>query len=234
MRNIALWIILLSFLSSCTESEQEVTPDPGYAYFPLEAGQYTVYKVDSIYHDQPESNIPGIHDTIHYFLKEVVDEAYEDASGETALRITRFKRTDPDEDWVLTDVWSAKRNAGNAERVEENLRYVKLAFPVSSYATWDANALNILPAWKCHYDSLQTSRTLGDLTFENTLTVMQRDFLTEVNDEYAWEVYAKDAGLIYRYYKRLYTRPSYLNNRVAGNIISGSEYSWEIIAYGIE
>lgn len=230
------WCIPFMMLiwAACSEPVNTPIPNPGYAYFPVDTGRYVVYKVDSIYHDQPDVTIPGIHDTSHYFLKEVIDSEFLDAQNEKSQRILRYKRARQTDDWVLTDVWYAKRNPNNAERVEENRRYVKMGFPINSFSTWNGNALNNLEQWRYEYDSLYISKSYGDLAFAKTVTVFQRDFLTEVNDQYAYEVYAENVGLVFRYYKNLFTRPSYLNNRIAKNIISGNEFTWQIVDYGIE
>lgn len=234
LKQVFGFLFLTMVASSCSEDSETTTTSPGYDYFPLETGMYTTYEVDSIFHDQPLAGVPGIHDTAHYFLKEVVDSTFLDAEGETGYRIVRYKRDSTNQEWILTDIWSAKLSPNNAERIEENLRYVKLAFPISRFSNWDGNALNNLDEWRFSYDSLYIPRQYGDLNFQETVTVDERFFLTEVNDEFAYEVYAKDVGLIFRHHKVLFTRPSYLNNRVAQNIISGYEYKWEVIAYGME
>lgn len=234
MRQYWFFFVLILLVSACAEKEDVADPDPGYAYFPIDTGRYVIYRVDSIYHDQPEADIPGVHDTTHYFLKEIIDSEFPDAQDEKSQRIVRYKKATEDAEWTLTDIWASKRNANNAERVEENQRFVKMAFPISDFSTWDGNALNNLDEWRYAYMDLYTEYQVEELIFPETVTVMERDFLTEVDDQYAFSVYARDVGLIYRQYKNLYTRPSYLNNRVAENIISGNEYTWEIIEHGYE
>lgn len=229
-------LMAIGFLAaSCSDdTNDDFNPDPGYAYFPIETGTFVIYKADSIYHDQPLPNVPGIHDTTHYFIKEVIDSVFTDAAEEESQRILRYKRNDESEAWVLADAWFSKRTASNAQRVEENRRYVKLGFPISPFSEWNGNALNDLDEWRYKYDSLYMARTIGDISFPKTITVSERKFLTEVNDEFAYEIYAENVGLIFRHHKVLFTRPSYLNNRVAANIISGYEYKWEIVDYGME
>ncbi|NEN23219.1 hypothetical protein G3O08_06865 [Cryomorpha ignava] len=229
-------ILIIGFLvASCTDdTTEDISANPGYTYFPIEIGTYVVYKADSIYHDQPLANVQGIHDTAHFFVKELIDSVFTDASEEESQRVLRYKRNTDADPWVLSDAWYAKRTASNAQRVEENRRYVKLGFPISPFSNWNGNALNDLDEWRYEYDSLYMARTVGDLAFPKTITVTERNFLTEVNDEFAYEIYAEDVGLIFRHHKVLFTRPSYLNNRVAQNIISGYEYKWEIVDYGME
>jgi hypothetical protein len=235
MKQTAVFLLFLVFvLFGCSENEEPTNPDLGYDYFPLSIGSYIIYEVDSIYHDQPEAAVPGVHDTTSYFIKEVQDSFILDAQDEESVRIERYKKDSLEGEWEIQDVWMAKRSSNNAERVEENRRFVKLGFPVSRTSSWDGNALNDLDEWTHTYDSIGSSRELNTLIFENTLRVNQRDFLTEVNDEFAFEIYAREVGLIHRYHKELFTRPNYLNNRVAENIISGNEYSWKVIEYGME
>ncbi len=235
MNQFALFFLFSPIiLVGCVEDDMQVNPNLGYAYFPTDIGRYTIYRADSIYHDQPLPSVEGIHDTSSYFIKEYIESEFLDAQDHVSQRIVRSKRFSESDPWVVSDIWFSKRNANNAERVEENRRFVKLGFPISPFSSWDGNALNDKDEWRHEYDSINASRQVGALEFLNTLRVDQRDFLTEVNDEFAYEIYAEDVGLVFRFYKELFTRPSYLNNRVADNIISGNEYTWEVLEYGVE
>src|SRR5690554_1887299 len=95
-----IWVIALCIVaSSCKETENVEIPDPGYGYFPLEIGAYVVYKADTIFHDHPVANIPGIHDSIQYFVKEVVDSEFLDAENTPSMRIVRYKRQSEEDPW---------------------------------------------------------------------------------------------------------------------------------------
>lgn len=223
------------FLVACSEDNEMVEDvDLGYRYFPVEVGMFVEYKADSIWHDQPDPQIEGIHDTSSYFIREVVESILDDAAGEPSVRIERYKRESEDAEWQITDVWLAKRTNENAERVEENSRLIKLAFPISSRASWDVNALNVRDEWMAEYDSLYVDKTIGDLFFNETITVLQRDFKNLIDDEFAYEIYAPDVGLVKRYERDLTTQINYVNEPIAANIRSGHEFNWEIIDYGVE
>jgi len=45
--------------------------------------------------------------------------------------------------WLLKNVWYSVKTDKNVERVEENIRYIKLIFPIRNNAKWDGNALII-------------------------------------------------------------------------------------------
>lgn len=234
MKRILIAILIAGFLVQCSEDNSDEVVDLGYGYFPLEVGAFITYKADSIYHDQPVAAIPGIHDTATYYIKEVYDSFFLDAEDIENMRIVRYKKDSLQHDWELKDVWFARLNSMNAERVEEDLRYIKLGFPISSFSSWNSNAMNTLDEWESEYDSLNVARTFGELDFLNTIMVNQHKFRTEINDELAYEIYADDVGLIKRFFKVLYTRPAFINNPVAQNIINGTEYTWEVIDYGEE
>lgn len=230
-------LILVSFilLSACSDdSGGDENLDLGYDYFPVELGSFVEYRADSIWHDQPDPEIEGIHDTSSYFIREVIESEIEDAEGETSLRIERYKRFSENDPWELTDIWFAKRTAENAERVEENVRLIKLAFPIRETVSWDVNALNTRETWQASFDSLGMERTFGDLIFPNTITVDQREFKSLIDDELAYEIYAEDVGLILRYERDLTTQLNYDLEPVAENIRRGHEFKWEIIDYGVE
>ncbi|MCH2213648.1 MAG: hypothetical protein MK086_00620 [Flavobacteriales bacterium] len=232
---IAFIVVLSLSLVACSDNDQETLEvNLGYDYFPVEIGSFVEYRVDSIWHNQPEPNIDGIHDTLTYFLKEVVESEFLDAEEENSLRIERFKKSSKEEEWKLIDIWLAKRGRSSAEKVEENLRYIKLAFPLAITASWDLNALNAKETWQTRYDSLFLERTINDHLFERTITTVQRENKNLIDDELAYEVYAEDVGLIIRYERDLETQLNFDIEPVASNIRSGHEFYWEVIDYGVK
>jgi hypothetical protein len=235
MRKIYFILFALFILTSCIEDDtHSVDINPGYDYFPTAIGTFVEYQVDSIWHDQPDPEIEGIHDTSSYFVKEVIESEIVDAQDDPSLRILRYKRNTESDPWDLIDVWFAKRTAQNAEKVEENVRYIKLAFPISASAMWNLNALNTKDEWLCSYDSIFVSREMNDLLFPRTVKVMQRENKNLIDDELAYEIYAEGVGLIKRYEKDLTTQLSFVNEPVAANIRLGHEFIWKITDYGVE
>lgn len=223
-------------LAGCAGDDegQAVNPDLGYGYFPVDIGHYVEYRADSIWHDNPTLDSPGVHDTSRYYIKELIESSFEDAAGETSYRLERFKRDHTDDPWTLVDVWFIKRTAMNAQKIEENLRFVKMGFPISASSTWDGNALNFLDRWTYRYDSLYHDRQYGEETFQATVKVLQRDNKNFVEDQLAYEIYAPGVGLVKRYHRDLTTRLEYTENPIAANIRFGIEFQWEVVGYGAE
>lgn len=235
VRDFLCGLCVAAAIVGCVKDDgDEAAPDLGYGYFPLQAGTYVEYRVDSVFHDHPDPSIEGIHDTSRYFVKEVYDAFITDGMGEEAMRIVRYKRWGDTLPWQTVDVWVAKITARNAQRVEENQRYVKLGFPVADHTQWDANALNTGVEWRCSYDSLHLPRAVDDLEFDRTVRVNLRDFKNLVEDQFAYEIYADGVGMIEKYHRDLTTQVDYSNNPVAANIRSGFEYRMKIVDYGVE
>ncbi len=236
LSTLSAMVLLIAILASCSDDDGGTMGEAnlGYEYFPIDLGHYVVYKADSIWHDNPTAGSPGVHDTSSYYIKEYIESEFEDGAGEINQRLERYKRDEADQDWHLVDVWFIKRGSRNAQKVEENIRYIKMGFPIAQNSTWDGNALNDRDRWTYSYDSLYVEKVYGGESYPRTVTVRQRENKNFVEDELAYEVYAPDIGLVYRFYRELVTRLDYMDNPSAANIRSGVEFTWEIVDYGVE
>lgn len=177
------------FFSSCNkEGEAE---DFHYDYFPVEIGTYVVYDVHQIIYDLNSSDE-------RFQIKEVIESEFEDNLGRPSLRIERYKRDSAGDDWKIKDIWYATRTNSQAEKIEENERYVKMVFPVRDYQEWDGNVYNTQSEWLYYYDSIGNSRSINGLSFNETVKVVQRENFNLIEEEFAYEIYAKGVGLIYK------------------------------------
>lgn len=200
--------ISIIIFSSCNNIENPADVSP-YPYYPLDSGKYVIYQVDSInYHTAAPS------DTEHWEVKETTGEPYYDNAGRLNYKIIRSVRRDSTEDFTVKDVWSALATDGRIERVEENLRFVKLVSPVLDGTNWegnlylgglsaipvdeDCNNLQFLENWQYSYKDVGLSKQVGTMHFDNTLTVVQNGNINAIEYNYATEIYAKDVGLVSR------------------------------------
>ncbi|MEM7163258.1 MAG: hypothetical protein AAF487_12550 [Bacteroidota bacterium] len=183
------WSILL-IACSRTVVEPE---NPGYDYFPLEEGNWIAYQVDSTVHDDDL----GIHESFTYQVKELVDSAFTDNEGEQAFMLKRFKRATDTLPWVLSDVWTTKRNAFRAERVEENVRLIRLVFPARPDKEWNTNAENTREEWESEIVEVGNSSSIDGNSFQDVCEVLIHENLNAIEGEIAEAIYARDIGLIY-------------------------------------
>lgn len=186
------FLLLLPFLPACNNQVQNI--DIGYTYFPTELGRYYVYQVDSVFVDCQF----GVRDTFHYQVKEYFDTLFTDLEGDPAIRIERYKRTDALDAWSISDVWSVKKLSARVEKVEENVRYVKLTFPILQGAAWDGNAYNYITNWGYDYtyDEPDVALTVGPYSFDSTVTVFQKVDSSLIYKRYYTETFARNVGMI--------------------------------------
>lgn len=225
-----LFIILISF-ASC---EDQVEDDPGsieenslYRYFPLDQGSFIVYSVDSIIHryeDDVTDNPDSLIDTFHYEVKEVVDSDFIDGEGDVAWRVSRYYRDADSSEWNFTTLWTAKVTEQSAQRVEENIRFVKLSFPIKLNKTWNGNYYNFLPQEDYSVEEANTPINIGNFNFDSSLTVLEANDLNLIHRVYKESKYVYGIGLISR------ERDS-VNLTQFGEITNGIEFLQTIIDY---
>lgn len=221
-------IILVSgaaflLLYACKKNKEEPV-DFKYAYTPEQVGHYCIYDVTTIQHD----HAVGKHDTLHYQLKEKIESVFTDAEGRPSLRIERSRKT-AGGSWYVTDIWYATRTTTRYEKVEEDERFIRLAFPVREGVKWNGNAYNQREEWKYAIADVDVPRNIGGLDFSQTALVKQRDELNFVQRQLSTEVYAKNVGLVSKYYKNLT-----ITGFDTSLAIKGEELYMTILSYGVE
>ena len=125
--------------------------------------------------------------------QEIIDD-----QGELAYRIERFWKIDSLDDYTIKDVWTSKTTSRTAQKVEENIRYTKLVFPISKGEFWNGNAYNYMGYKEYYYDSLYGSSVFGSKSYDSTVYVIQNLKNNILEFEEAYEVYGKNIGLIYK------------------------------------
>ncbi|MBK6481650.1 MAG: hypothetical protein IPG01_00635 [Chitinophagaceae bacterium] len=212
---VIFFLILIT--SSCQDSTVEPVPFDT-SYFPLSTGKFIIYEVDSIV----MSDFFNTTDTVHYQLMEAVDSAYTDAGGRQAFRIVRSRLDSLNGAWRIIDVWSANVTETTAEKVEENLRFIKLSFPVLLNKTWAGNSyintdspLVYLDDWEYKYTDVNETFDTYAGTFDSVITVLQHEDINAIQTVLYQEKYAKQVGMIYKEEQNFETQPgSYPNGYI--------------------
>lgn len=199
---------------SCKKENEVLDPVMATEYFPLETGRQITYALDSTLF----LNFGKTKTIVSYQIQDRVDEKITDNLGRPSYRIFRYIRKNSNQPWVFNNTFMATPTQSSIEYIENNLRYVKLKFPIHQGDTWKGNTfintssidvdLRYLDNWDYEYDSVGAPLTLNGLTFENTLTVKERDEFTGqdpsvpgtlyAEKNYSLEKYAKGVGLIFR------------------------------------
>ncbi|MCB0506697.1 MAG: hypothetical protein R2739_08720 [Chitinophagales bacterium] len=205
---ILLIIFVLSALFvSCTKAVTYDEYDYGYNYLPTDSGRFVIYKVDSIlYNDFDHSRRYS-----SIYLKEKIGEQFTDNMGRNAKKILRYYSDTLTSNWEIFNVDYLVKTEQNVERVEDNLRYIKLTFPNDVNTKWLGNKLITIPPpyildstnyylsdWK--YTIKERDRHFNDgfQTFDSTLLVSQIQDSTAIYKTYSIEKYARNVGLVYK------------------------------------
>ena len=222
MKNYLLYILVLIFLillSSC-EKDSTIKENLFYEYYPVEVGHWIMYDVDAVVYD----DFTGSVDTFYYQVKEVFESSFTDDAGNETIRLERFVRDDPDDNWQIKSVWTARRLPSRVEKVEENIRYIKLVFPPKVNKTWDGNAYNTKPEQTYKITQTHEPHAVNGLQLDSVVTVVQADFETLISKEYKVEKFALNIGMVYKEYVDL-------KKEIDGTVISGVDLKYSVVDY---
>jgi hypothetical protein len=134
----------------------------------------------------------------NYQLKERIEEQYKDISGQISFRIARFRRGDDKQSWLPDSTIVIKVSSNKIIRNEAGRDFVKIQFPLLEKATWNGNLYNNIGEDKYELKNVGAVYKIGNQTFPYTVTVLQQNDSTLVNQDKKIEIYAKEVGLIYK------------------------------------
>jgi hypothetical protein len=257
--SISFFLIMALGIFSCKKDKPTV-PDMGYDYFPNQVGRYVVYDVDSFYYDNFHINLTTYKvpiDTFKFQLKEKIESIFYDNQNRPTIRLERYVKHYNDTlsyasmPWALRNVWAENRTATTAEKVEENVRYIKLAFPVTINQTWNGNAQNTLAEWDYNYSFFGLPRTVGSIHLDSVLQVNQFDDNNSIltQRQLYTEKYARNVGLVYKQVIDVQSQPNpawnllpfgsdttaaFFGKPILQRVTSGIQYTWTINSYGTE
>ena len=227
MRSLFYLLFLVCiFFFSCSKKEEVIPTDLGYDYAGLEVGKYVVYNVDSFYYDNFTETI----DTSYFKIKEVVDSKFTDLEGDEAFKIIRYRKENDTTAWELIDVWNSKITSTNFQKVEENIRFVKLIFPVKKNKTWNGNSMNNMASMEYEYTAVDNAEVIGGNNLNGVLTVLQYEFNPLIEENLFEEKYAKGVGLVYK--KSVAIKNTYNNSLGLWERSLGYDVTMTISSYG--
>lgn len=208
MNRTLFFLSFIVWLCSCNKSKETYT-DESKNYFPLAMGKQVVYEVDSILWNDFTCKT----DTHHYEMRRTIADTFRDNASRLCHTIDIEIRDSANMEWKMHRVIYVMANETRLEYQEENLRFIKLIFPVADDRAWEGNMeistntseYQFLQSWDYIYTHAGQPYNNGIRQFGNTVTVNAID--KEENDPkidpyaykiFAQEVYAKDVGMIYR------------------------------------
>lgn len=227
MRTLFL-LFLAIYLVSCKKTvdipvKEDFSSD--FDYFGLKKGNFIEYDVVHILHDDEVD----IHDTTKFKFKTLVGDTFIDNQGRIASKFYRFTWNDINDTWKIKDVWSAIVDGKNAELVEENQRILKLTFPIKLSTPWNPFVLSTSNPENYVYSMIHNPATINSFQFDSTVTVLQNKYYTLVDYKRQTETYARNVGMISKYYKNLR-----IKNFDTLQVKKGEEWFYTLTKFGQE
>lgn len=211
MRKIAilLFVFMLAgwLLSGCKKNEyyDNYLKDYSEIYATIKKGRWVEYRVDS-YEYRYNAPIQSI-DTYTFYIKELIADTFRDNEGRLNARLEINKKINLADNYFIDRVWYSYRSKTSYERIEDDIRFVKMIFPPAIGRTWngnqyvpfsdlDAERYDYLKNWDYQYKSFDVPKDIGALHFDFTATVQEVDDENAIDKKYSRVVYAKDVGII--------------------------------------
>jgi hypothetical protein len=219
---ILLTLAVVLAITSCKKTTYTYPANPLTNYFaPLQVGKYITYRLDSLsfyYYGQLDT-------LTRYLAKDSVEEAITDNQGRPSWRVVRYLSDTMGTAWTPNETYMVTATQQTLEMVEDNLRYIKLAFPLDEGFSWTGNTyLPYAPyqdffdfsddshlsvqLWNYTYQQVNKPFSVGNQAYDSTVTVLQVNDsinvpITDPNSfasrTYWTETYARNIGLIYRH-----------------------------------
>ena len=207
------WFLIFGFLfllNACKETPDDFQPtDAGYDYFPLSIGKYLLYEVDSTIYD-PTGDTSVY--TSHTLMKEEILDTLRDNLGNLLYKLERYERQADTLPWQVKKVFTASVQGDQAVVTEDNLRFIRMTFPVRKNETWNGNvhfdpglivtvageSLEMFKGWAYKIEETGVPVAVGNFNFEEVATIREADSENLIEKRLSKAQYAKGIGLVYR------------------------------------
>jgi len=208
--NIKIFSFLLilcgMILFSCKKETEPVDESTfGYNYFPVIQGKSWIYSSDSIIYDNGGTRV----DTFRSFIREDIGDSFSDSEGNTVYKLSRYFRRNETDNWTRTNTWTTFVDKTRAIRTEENLKFVKLVFPVKKGLRWDGNifldkdikidvageSIEAYKNWKYRMEEISDDFNFDGKVVE-AIKVNLVDDSSIIDRRKVTEYYGKDIGLL--------------------------------------
>jgi len=198
MKNTLLYVlsilsVFVLFISCQKEPEQPNDATFGSSFYPIQRGQFQTFFVKQT---RFALNLNPV--TTTYQLKEVIGDEFVGENGEKLYEVLRYVRPNGLENFRLDSVFSVRKDNNVIVKMEHNIPYVKLDFPIEEGKTWNGNQFNARPSKNFLAENVSTPKSIGNQNFDKTITIIESQDSSLVNKNLRFEIYADEVGLIYK------------------------------------
>lgn len=231
---IYIAFIIMAFFSCKKNEEQSKLKKIDYTYQPINIGSYIMYDVTEINIDKPIS----IYDTLTYQLKELIESSFIGSNGKIQYRIERYIRNNDTLPWQISDVWSEYFLDNKFVKVEENIPYIKINFPIELDKSWDGNKLNYLDSSEYLITKVNESEIINNINLDSVITITSFDEESLIDKKSIFEKYSKNIGLVEKVSIEINSQPENgqpidITIPIENRITTGKIYKQQVFDYKI-
>lgn len=199
---IVVLSLVLGMVSCATKTEDIKLKGP--EYYPLKVGSSRIYQVDTINYDNFKKKI----DTVSNIFKEELVEKFVNLENDTVYRFELSKYNADKDQYIVFKSFERSVKDNYALEMTDNLNEVKMLFPISQLKTkgtsysWNANMFNNGEPFLVKYISVFSTFNNGLNAYNDCVSVrMTKPIDDTLMRKQFNEVYAKNIGLVYKYYE---------------------------------
>lgn len=206
--SFALICVIFLFVSCGDDTILPVSEvDRGLEYHPIGVGKFWTYQVDSLVIINAGTST---RESTNY-IRESLKSSFLNPNGDTTYVLERAVGSSPLGPFSATDLWKLERTDDRLVRIEENLEFVKILFPIKEGTNWQGNQfdeqiestvsqqkMRIFKGWEYEVISDNEQAVIDGITYDSVLNIQQAKLSTFVELRESNEYYAPNVGLIRR------------------------------------
>jgi hypothetical protein len=203
MRSVKGYVIVILWLLMASCKQDEPLPKTDSNYFPLKVGSQWIYKVEETTISIASCNDVGT-SISNYEARMVVTDSF--PNTDKSITYTLQHSVKLTTNWIPSETWTATVVDNKVIVNEGNIKYVKLAFPISDGLIWNGNLYNNRvelnglneDEYKMTLAGKPYTNPTG-MSFDKSITVVQNDQQSNLlYRDSRLEVYAFNVGLVYK------------------------------------
>ena len=198
MRLFGYLMVTCLFMMACKKNKIEPSkPISGVDYFPLTDNLTWIYQVDSIIYNSFQ--LPGTGpDTSVYWVKESTVEDLSDAIDPLKKKLERSISYDSGKTWNFDRYFMLIRNNSQAIRNDNNIKEIKLSFPITELKSWNGNQYNNLGEKEYIYNWVFKPFVSLGQNQDSSIKILQRNVKNQIRDNVEYEIYLPNKGMVYK------------------------------------
>lgn len=179
-------------------------------YYPAFLNKEWIYEIDSVTFDVGPAGI--IQRASKSYLREIIQDTFTDGTGTLAYLITREVSDHKEGPWQFSRQDIVQTRFNGIEKVEDNLRFLKIRYPAKEGLSWNGNIyfdarlritvegepLEVYKNWSSSYAQVDYPVNLGGVRYPHALKITLAESESKIELRKGHEIYAYEVGLIYK------------------------------------